>query len=301
MKKLVMSVLKALGYFGIFLGVQLVVPFVYYFAVSFAVGFKYGVMGYNTADAAVILEMSTEITERVLHAATLLTVISDVLTIGVFLLIICCTKQKVKDGFSIRKFSPATVAPLIMMGLGFNVLTSVLLSLLPFPESWMVEYEASSSVITDSSFFIMLLLTVFIAPVAEELTFRALIHTRLKKGMPTVVAAVLSSVLFGLVHGQKLWILYTALVGLVMVWVFERTQSILASILFHMSFNLYAALTSLISEDAPDAFAYVILAVGAVFLVAGMILFMKQPKAKTPVEKVLLAEGETTDVEKAEE
>lgn len=301
MKKLVMSVLKALGYFGIFLGVQLVVTFVYYFAVSFAVGVKYGVMGYNTADTAVVLKMSMEITEKVLHAATLLTVISDVLTIGAFLLVICCTKQKMKDGFSIRKFSPATVVPLIMMGLGFNVLTSVLLSLLPFPESWMAEYEASSSAITDSSFFIMLLLTVFIAPVAEELTFRALIHTRLKKGMPTVVAAVLSSVLFGLVHGQKLWILYTTLVGLVMVWVFERTQSILASILFHMSFNLYAALTLLIPEDAPDAFAYVILAAGAVFLVVGVVLFMKQPKAKTSVGKALLVEDETTDVEKAEE
>lgn len=289
MKKVVMSVLKALGYFGIFLGMQLVVIFVYYFAASFAVGFKYGAMGYNTADRAVALKMGQEVAEKVLSASSVLTMVANTLSVGAFLLVFLCTNQKIKDGFSIRKFSGKAVAPIVMMGLGFNVLVSVVLNLIPFPESWMASYEESSAAITEGNFFVMFLFTVFFAPIAEELTFRALVHTRLKKGMPVAVAAVLSSVLFGLVHGQKIWILYAACIGLVMVWVFERTRSVLASILFHMSFNLYAALTTLIPEDAPEAFAIAILVVSVVLSVAGVILFLKTPKAELPVEEETLA------------
>ena len=64
--------------------------------------------------------------------------------------------------------------------------------------------------------------------------------------MPTVLAIVLSSVLFGLVHMQLLWIIYATLMGMLLAVVAEQEKSIGASILLHMAINFSALFVELI-------------------------------------------------------
>ena len=63
-------------------------------------------------------------------------------------------------------------------------------------------------------------------------------HTRLRRAMPAALACVLSSLLFGVLHGQLLWIAYAFVMGVALTIVFERTGTLWANIIVHITFNL---------------------------------------------------------------
>ena len=131
----------------------------------------------------------------------------------------------------------------------------------------MSAYEASSSMVTSGHPVVMVLATVIAAPVIEEIIFRGLAYTRMKKGMPTAVAVILSSALFGVAHGQWVWMLYAFVFGLVLIWVFEHSKSLLANILLHLSYNGSAMLQMLIPENTPEG-VWIAVNIGSVVVAA---------------------------------
>jgi len=78
---------------------------------------------------------------------------------------------------------------------------------------------------------------VIIAPVAEETLFRGYLYGKLKKYMPFWVAIVVTSVLFGAIHGQWDLAIDTFALSIVLCFLRESTGSIWASILLHMTKN----------------------------------------------------------------
>ena len=280
MKKFFIGLLKGIGYFGIYFGIQLVVTMVYAIVGIIPIAMKYYTSEQYVFAPDVFERYMAEVMQVVTEAALPSVIISGILTIGVLWLIFVCRKKKFVQEISLRSMSPAAIAPLVLMGLSLNVVTGLVLSLVP--EEWMSAYEASASAITSSNTVVMLLGTVIVAPVIEEIIFRGLAYTRMKKGMPTAVAVILSSALFGAAHGQWVWMLYAFVFGLVLVWVFEHTKSLLANILLHLSYNGCAMLQLLIPEDAPES-VWVGINIAAVVVAAISIFwFAKLPKPEGP-------------------
>lgn len=56
--------------------------------------------------------------------------------------------------------------------------------------------------------------------------------------LAAALACVLSSLLFGVLHGQLLWIAYAFVMGVALTIVFERTGTLWANIIVHITFNL---------------------------------------------------------------
>lgn len=85
-------------------------------------------------------------------------------------------------------------------------------------------------------------LTLFIvavwAPLAEELVFRAMIFRTLRKGFSLIPAAVISGALFGIYHMNWVQGVYAGLLGILLAYIYEKTNSLLGSYLFHLIFNL---------------------------------------------------------------
>ncbi len=78
------------------------------------------------------------------------------------------------------------------------------------------------------------------APFVEELTFRGFIFNALRRYSPVWVAALGSSILFGLAHwqpGNAGALLPLAVAGAVLALVYYRTGSLVASMLTHALFN----------------------------------------------------------------
>jgi membrane protease YdiL (CAAX protease family) len=78
---------------------------------------------------------------------------------------------------------------------------------------------------------------VVIAPIAEETIFRGYLFGRLKKYVPLWLAIVITSMLFGAVHGAWNLALDTFALSVVLCVLRESTNSLWASILLHMTKN----------------------------------------------------------------
>jgi membrane protease YdiL (CAAX protease family) len=80
------------------------------------------------------------------------------------------------------------------------------------------------------------------APLGEETLFRGFLYQGLRTRLSVWPAALASGLIFGLVHGY--WQLIPALfvVGAGLALVYERRDSLLASMTAHATFNLFGFL-----------------------------------------------------------
>ena len=87
-------------------------------------------------------------------------------------------------------------------------------------------------------------LKLFIAvllPVAEELLFRGGIFRVLRQNRRFWPAALISSVIFGILHIHPFLMVFAFLLGIISCGLFERTGSLFPSMLFHIVINNIAA------------------------------------------------------------
>lgn len=130
---------------------------------------------------------------------------------------------------------------IILLGIGICISVNNIISLTPLPEL-SPGFEAVSENLYSPSFLIQVLGPGLVIPAAEEMIFRGLMYAPLKDRMPFWPAAVISSLLFGLYHGNLLQGVYAFLLGLIMAWLYERFQTLAAPWIFHAAANLTSIL-----------------------------------------------------------
>lgn len=240
MKKFWVNVGKAAAYFGAYLGGQVSVSFVVSFVLSFVISFGMALKDPNLDMDVCVNEVNAALGT----AMPYILILSGILSILAFFIVAKIRKKKFTESASLKKFKPVTVAPIVIGGIAFNFAISYLLNLIPFPQSWIDSYEASSGELLGSVGIALWIAVVIMAPLVEELTFRGFMYTRLKQGMPKWIAIIVTSLVFGIVHGTIIWAIYTFIFSLCLIYIFERTKSLWGCILFHMSFNLVGAVMS---------------------------------------------------------
>jgi hypothetical protein len=127
--------------------------------------------------------------------------------------------------------------PVLGVGLGFVI--QLASNYLPVPKQLPVDAFFRNA--TDA--WMVALFGVFIAPVAEEIAFRGFLYPSLRPWTGRILAAILTSVPFALLHAQQVahaWgpLSMVFLVSLVLVGIRERTGSVAASALVHACYNL---------------------------------------------------------------
>lgn len=90
--------------------------------------------------------------------------------------------------------------------------------------------------------------TILFAPFIEEAVFRGVLYPAVKQTGYPRLALVGTSVLFGAIHANLVTFVPLTLFAMVLVWVYEKTDSLLAPILAHSFFNA-ANFALLLSED----------------------------------------------------
>jgi membrane protease YdiL (CAAX protease family) len=95
---------------------------------------------------------------------------------------------------------------------------------------------------TPSQLLLAIVAAVVLAPIAEELLFRGLLHRALRGRLSMVPATLISSVLFAVVHvdvavSQPLALVGLTLVGVVLAIAYERTGSLIIPIVIHAVHN----------------------------------------------------------------
>ena len=244
MKKAFQSIGKAAVYFLVYFLMQILV----FSAFNAGLAVKMTMEKIDAGEAIDTMEMVEFLNTVMADSVMLVTLISGVLIFFVFWLFFFIRKKKFTNEVCIRPIPRKAILPIAVMEGSFNILTSVVISMFPWPKSWMDSYVTSSTAIDNS--LTAWLTAVVMAPVLEEIVFRGLVYTRLKKGLPQMMAAIMTSLIFGIAHGTIIWAIYTFIFGMILIWVFEKFQSLTASIVLHLAYNLSGMALALIPEEA---------------------------------------------------
>ncbi len=96
------------------------------------------------------------------------------------------------------------------------------------------------------SLTLIFLAVVVMAPICEEMIFRGVLYNLLNKYIPLFPAALLSSAVFGLLHGTTFF--QTAAIGLILAFIYQVTGDIKMSMLGHAVNNGLALAQGILME-----------------------------------------------------
>ncbi len=82
------------------------------------------------------------------------------------------------------------------------------------------------------------IVTVIMAPIAEEILFRGILYSSILQFQGRTIAIVANSVLFGLIHSNLLTLVPLIVMAVMLTLLYDRTRNLLAPIVAHSLFNL---------------------------------------------------------------
>ena len=216
------------------------------------------------------------------------------LVIGVF----WYKKQRPQTDFKLKELiNGKLLLAMFLLGVSLQLLVSMCLNVVfpILPQNMTEEYGALMETLIGGNVLLSLLVTVILAPLAEELLFRGVTMKKAQKIMPFFAANVLQALLFGIYHGNLIQGTYAFVLGLVLGFTAEYFHSVWASILLHAFVNGSAELLNLLPESITATLVGVIAlaAVGVGLLFAAAKLYpgaRKEPLAAVEENKSKTAE-----------
>lgn len=95
---------------------------------------------------------------------------------------------------------------------------------------------------------IFLIVPAIIAPILEEIVFRKIIFGSLYKRMNFLLAALISSFIFGIIHGEPVHLLIYGSMGFVFAFLYAKTKRIIVPIIVHMAMNSITVIVQLLID-----------------------------------------------------
>lgn len=162
-----------------------------------------------------------------------------------------------------------------LLGLGLNVLLPLFAKVSKIEA---LKYEGSDMV-NNLPVLMGFLVFVILSPVMEELLFRWLIYGRMKAMLNASMAVILSAVFFGFYHGNLLQGIYAVIMGIVMAIIYEKSGSILSSMLFHIGANGLVYGTKYLSDSVKIIIGGIPAAI--IMVITGIVILTIGYKSKT--------------------
>ncbi|MCJ7935332.1 MAG: CPBP family intramembrane metalloprotease [Chryseobacterium sp.] len=195
------------------------------------------------------------------------------------------TQRKLNFNLSSVNFYTYLLIFPMMAGMMFitEFITSLIPTTGPFFGDFYEYFTQLMNQLTDDP-VMMIIMTVIMAPVFEEIIFRGIIQKGLmNKGVEPWKAILYASIIFGLVHGNPWQFISAVMLGCVLGLVYYKTKSLLIPMLLHGFNNLSLSLLVLYGKE--ESFGkvfkvseWLILAVGIVLFSLFYYLFMKKYK-----------------------
>lgn len=131
----------------------------------------------------------------------------------------------------------ATLSFLLALGLNFLIAAIKLQEVFP-------EYSQTAERMFEENGMIVLLVTLVMAPVMEELIFRGLCYGRIRQFTGKGMTILLTALLFGLYHMNLVQFVYAAVMGAFFAFLYERYRDIRLTMTAHFAANLCAVVLS---------------------------------------------------------
>ena len=214
--------------------------------------------------------------------AVAVTYISAALTIGVIWLISKLRKKTFSEYIDWGKNIRGTITyACVLVGIGGNFWTTIVMNSI-FSQQAVEEYNAASGNMSVTSSYLALIGVAILVPIMEEIVFRGVMLSTLSKVTSVELAIILQGIIFGLMHGDIIWICYAVFMGLILGYIRVCTGSLKAAIVMHMAYNIASPIASIImysfmgTSSNPEL---IILLTGTFLMISGLITIYKyQPE-----------------------
>ncbi len=175
-------------------------------------------------------------------------------------------KEKVFEGYR------WTILPgLVMLAAGLQYLCTYFMNFLStlFPQ-WLVDYEKLMENIglnsVESYTAPLIIYTVILGPIVEELTFRGLTYTYARRATGFLGANILQAVLFGFLHLNPLQGIYAAALGFVFGIIYEKSRNIFVTMGLHVLFNLAGTFLSSFMQLGDNMISFYFIVLGSIIV-----------------------------------
>lgn len=276
-----LAILKAAGWFLIFFAVSNIVTSVY----TAIVTASYAGSGASLIDPNGYQGMSDGFWRVFSKNVCWVMTLGYALVILVYYIIFRTRKKSLAEAVGFRRMRASALPAAYFYGIGLEVVAVLIIGILATFIPAVIEStentdQVYNSMFMSSSVLSQFIFTVPVTAVMEELVFRGFIYNTLKKSMPQMAASLLCAVAFGLAHTGGVQFVYTALLSIVMVALYEKYNSLWVCIFLHAGFNSVSVLIMFIdTENWLVAMAMFCLGIGMA-LIASAYFFASEPVYK---------------------
>lgn len=121
------------------------------------------------------------------------------------------------------------------LALGLNLLIAAIRLNEIFPE-----YDRAAEQMFEENRIVLLLSSLVMAPIMEELIFRGLCYSRIRQFTGKGMSILLTGMIFGLYHMNLVQFVYATLMGMFFAFLYERYRNLWLTIAAHAAANLCA-------------------------------------------------------------
>ena len=271
MKNLLKQIGKALGYFAVYLVTSNVVTMLFSLILGYVKGKEYKAAGMGYEEGLELLKAD----QAAMTGIILL--ISAVLTLLIYFIVEKVKKSSIFKEADIKPATGKQIGLSVVGALGAMFFMNFMLTILPIPQDLLGDLTSGVSKLTAYPFWQAILANALLIPIMEEVLFRGYIFSRLEKAMPSIVAALISSVVFGICHGGLVWAIWAFLLGMFICVVRIKSRSIVPGIIIHIIMNTYAMVVSYfpVLENITYPVMYTLTAVGGILMAVYVVGILK--------------------------
>lgn len=234
-----LTLLACLGFFAVYEVITFVIELIYEF--SFVTELP-GFPNFTTEDFY----------SRLSYRYCEVGILTAVVVLLAFFLIFKIARRSFRDEVCLYTVAPAPSVGLVTLGATGQVAVSIGLTILYALFPALSQYSVGDTfdnILENSNPVTAVLFIGVITPLLEEMLFRGIIYTRLRKIMPVSASIALSAVIFGAAHGNVEQFCYATVMGLVCALAFQRYGSLWASFFIHFAFNSVSFLLEYVPDD----------------------------------------------------
>lgn len=174
------------------------------------------------------------------------------------------------------KIKAIDIVMAIVGGAGIAIALNIIIALTGMAGKDTAFVEVSDS-ITSNPLIVTIICAGILIPIVEEIIFRGLIFNRIKYQYNFVAGLLISSLLFGIYHGNIVQGIYATLLGIFLGFAYHKTKSILIPIFIHMSGNTFVSIYAKLGENEENIWILMIaVVISIIFALIATIYFINR-------------------------
>jgi membrane protease YdiL (CAAX protease family) len=228
--------------FLMFLGVQIMIALIGVFTMLIVAGI------HSASNPAASFDVSTDsVAMDITNYATSIVSGAILLFLGImFMKRDCNTHGLVRD--KSQESSVFSWIAVVLAAVGFCLFGNTRIELTSIMDYFWFS-QMLNEMLMDMSTGYLIVATVIVAPFTEEIFCRGLIFKRLRSFMGFLPSALISGAIFGVMHLNVVQCLYAVLGGVIFAYIYEKKQSLSATIVAHMAANAASIALGLFAPD----------------------------------------------------